>query len=126
LREDVAKYQAGIKVALQKQMDQNADALIKALLPTITQNPPEAYVKFHGRGISEKQLQQFLERDIKGAFGKAENLIQEMTVTWVFKNVAYESLVDEKFLKIAREAMPDVEALHEEFDAAKASSGEKA
>jgi hypothetical protein len=119
LQEDVKTYQAGIKAELQKQMDQNAEALIKALLPTIRQNPPESYVKFHGKGISEEQLQQLLEKDIKRAFGKAEDLIQEMIVKWVFKDVSYESLVDEKFLEIAREAMPEVEALHEEFDAAK-------
>ena len=122
LSEDVKKYQSGIKAELQKQMDQNADALIKALLPTIKQNPPEAYVKFHGRGISEKQLQQLLEKDIKSAFGKAEDLAQEMTVKWVFKDVTYESLTDTKFLKVAREAMPNVPFLHDEYDAAKSDN----
>ena len=119
LQEDVKKYQAGIKAELQKQMDQNADALINALLPTIKQNPPEAYVKFHGRDILEKQLQQLLEKDIKNAFGKAEDLIQEMTVKWVFKDVAYEYLIDKKFLEIARATMPGVTFLHKEYDAAK-------
>lgn len=43
----------------------------------------------------------------------------KMILNWVFKDVAYESLVNEKFITIARAAMPNVEALHEEFGAAK-------
>jgi hypothetical protein len=43
-----------------------------------------------------------------------------MKVTLVFKDVAYESLVDQKFITIAREAMPEVEFLHEEHEVVEA------
>jgi hypothetical protein len=43
-----------------------------------------------------------------------------MTVNLIFKDVAYESLVDKTFLNVARKAMPSVEALHEEYEATKA------
>ena len=48
------------------------------------------------------------------------DLVKEMSVSLVFKDLAHESLVDEEFLKIAREAIPGVEFLHKEYDAAEA------
>jgi len=47
-------------------------------------------------------------------------LVLDMKVSLVFKDLAYELLVDESFLETAREAMPTVGCLHEEWEAAKA------
>lgn len=40
-----------------------------------------------------------------------------MKVSLVFKAVTYESLNDPDFMKLAREAMPTLAKLHEEFQA---------
>ncbi|RJO61272.1 hypothetical protein C4544_03305 [candidate division WS5 bacterium] len=118
LKKDIETYQKGIETELEQHINQNADTLINALFPAVKQNPPSAYTKFHGKNITDAQLRQFLEEDIKGAFGAADDLIKEMTVKLVYKDVAYESLVDSEFLKIAREAIPGIDFLHEEFNAA--------
>ncbi len=118
LKADVKQFQEGIKKDLQKHMDDNAAALVEALFPAIKGNPPSSYTKVLGGSISDAQLRKRLEDDIKDAFGAAGDLVQEMKVSLVFKDVAYESLVDKKFLEIARDAMPGLEFLHEEFDAA--------
>ena len=77
--------------------------------------------------LPEAVLRRRLEEDIVSAFGTAESLVSGMRVKLIFKDMAYESLVDRKFLEIARQAMPDVKVLHEEFDAAAArESGEGA
>jgi len=120
LRAAVKVFQKGITQNLQQHMDSNAKALVEALLLAVASNPPDAYTKFHGSHITESQVRQLLEADIKEAFGQAEDLVQEMKVSLVFKDVAYESLVDKKFLEVARHAMPGVEFLHEEYDAAQA------
>jgi hypothetical protein len=121
LKADVKAFQDGIKADLQKHMDTSAAALVNALLPAVVRSPPESYTKIHGPGVSKTQLRHLLSEDIRKAFGKGADLVQEMQVSRVFKDVAYESLVDGKFLEVARKAMPGVEFLHDEYDAAKAA-----
>jgi len=120
LRAAVKVYAKGVRSQLQEQMDDSAKALVKGLFPAVKQNPPDSYTKLHGLFAPEDYLRQRLTEDIDKAFGKAEDLVSEMQVKLVFKDVAYESLVDGKFLEIARKAMPGVKFLHEEFDAAQA------
>lgn len=124
LCEDIYVFSEGIKDVLQAHMDSNAEALVSALFPAVKQNPPKEYTKIYGLNIPDKQLKALLTEDIRSEFGRAENLVQDMRVTLVFKDVAYESLIDNKFLAIARAAMPGVTFLHEEYDAAKASESE--
>ncbi len=119
LRNDVGLFRDGIKETLQGHMDESIRALVAALLPALKQNPPSQYTKIHGLYISEIQLQSLLQADIKAAFGSADHLVSDMTVHLIFKDVAYESLVDEDFLAIARKAMPHIEFLHEEYQATK-------
>jgi hypothetical protein len=122
LCEDVFVFSEGIKNILQAHMDNNAEALVNALLPAVKHNPPKEYTKIYGLNIPEKQLKSFLIEDVRAAFGKSEDLIQDMKVKLVFKDVTYESLIDKKFLDVARAAMPGVTFLHEEYDAAKAEN----
>jgi len=119
LKSGVREFQDGIKADLQKHIDANAASLVNALLPAVRQNPPESYKKYHGPNLRDQQLCDFLTQDIKEAFGQATDLVKDMSVSLVFKDLAYESLVDEEFLKIARKAIPGVEFLHEEHEAAK-------
>lgn len=124
LEADVKVFQEGVTKELQKLMDDNAGALIDALFPAVKRNPPDAYTKFHGPAVGEGYLRDRLEKDIRDAFGQAEDLVDEMKVALVFKDIAYESLVDEEFLKVAREAMPGVKFLHKEYDAAQPDDDE--
>jgi hypothetical protein len=126
LRNDVALFSEGIEKGLQAHMDENAAALVSALMPAVKQNPPNQYTKFLGDSISDDELRDLVWSDIKRAFGRAENLISDMTVSLIFKDVAYESLVDGNFLEVARKAMPRVESLHEEFEATRALQPEEA
>jgi hypothetical protein len=120
LRSDVNLFREGIKKTLQGHMNESATALVDALLPAVKQNPPDRYTKMHGPHITDHRLRELLEKDVTAAFGLADNLISHMTVNLIFKDVAYESLVDKTFLNVARKAMPSVEALHEEYEATKA------
>ncbi len=120
LRAAVKLFQRGIRQRLQKRMDENVQALVEALYPAVKANPPDAYRKFYGPNPPDSYLRQQLTSDISKAFGRVEDLLQEMKVSLVFKEVAYESLVDPHFIEVARKAMPGQDCFHEEFDAARA------
>jgi len=125
LKAQVAVFQKGVEQELQRHIDANITALVDGLLPAVTQNPPDQYTKFHGSDISGDNLRKMLDKDIRHAFGEAKTLVQTMNVSLVFKDLTYESLKDEAFLAIAHEAIPGIESLHDEFDAAKAAQEEQ-
>jgi len=126
LRASVKVFQKGVTKNLQKQIDESVKSLTDALHPAVKQNPPEPYTKLHGPHVPEAELRRMLEEDIRKAFGKAETMVLQMKVSLVFKDLAYESLVDEDFLTVARAAMPGVQFLHEEYDAARTAEAEGA
>jgi hypothetical protein len=118
LKSEVSLYSQGAVKQLHEQMNRSSRRLVDALFPSVKQNPPDSYTKLHGPAVPDEYLRQRLEEDIAGAFGDAATLVEDMQVKVVFKDVAYESLVDSKFLDIARKAMPGLELLHDEYDAA--------
>jgi hypothetical protein len=118
LRAEVKGFADGVKAKLQEHIDGNCKAIVEALLPAVERNPPDEYTKTHGPNLPTHFLRERLEDDIGKAFGSSENLVKDMQVTVVFKDVAYESLVDKKFLDTARKAMPGIRFLHEEYEAA--------
>ncbi len=125
LREDVAAFQQAVKAGIQKHINSNREAVVAALLPGVRAHPPDYFTKIHGAKPPEPILKQLLNDEITRAFGSAHDVVGEMKVTCVFKDVAYESLIDPKFIKIARKAMPSVDFLHEEFDAARESDADE-
>ncbi|MDA0839690.1 MAG: hypothetical protein O3B01_21430 [Planctomycetota bacterium] len=121
LRSAIKVFQAKVKTGLQIRMDENRKALVEALMPGVKSSPPDHYTKIHGPRPSDDALRTMLEGEIKTAFGSADQVVKEMEVSLVFKNVAYESLTDPDFIQIAQKAMPGLEILHDEFEAAKQS-----
>lgn len=123
LRAHVKKFSDGIKTQLADLIKKRCDDVVEALLPVVMQNPPDQYTKMLGSKLSKEEVREMLNRDIGRAFGTAESLLKEMEVNLVFKDVAYESLMDEKFIETARNAMPCVKFLHEEYEAVAAERG---
>ncbi|HQH70828.1 MAG TPA: hypothetical protein PK360_01985 [bacterium] len=125
LEESIAKFKQGIEQDLQKFLDKNVELLVNELLPAVIQNPPTNYTKYHGQNITKEKMKILLHNDLRNIFGRADELIKDMSVNIYFKDVTLESLKDEKFLEIAHKAMPHVDAFHEEYEAVKADKIDK-
>jgi len=61
-----------------------------------------------------------LRSELTEAFGLSDDVFQGMKVKALFKGVTYELLSDPEFIRIASEAIPILNTLHDKFDAAKA------
>ena len=120
LRADVAKFAESVKNDLQAAMDKNRESLVKAMLPLVKRTTPKEWCRSDGTKPDADTLRQFLDNDLRQAFGTAERLIKQMEVRLVFKGVTYELLTNEGFIKNARQAIPELNELYNEFDAAKA------
>jgi hypothetical protein len=118
----VHRFQRLLKRTLQAAIDANRDILTSALLPGVAMTPPARWTRFLGNGASREALEHLLRTELSEAFGSAKDLFDEMKVKTVFKGVTYESLSDPDFIRVAREAIPPLDLLHEEFDAARAEA----
>lgn len=116
----VHRFQRILKKKLQAAIDANRDVLVAALLPSVATNPPARWKRFLGEHPSEKEIERLLRSELTKAFGSTDDLFDNMKVKAVFKGVTYESLSDPEFMRIATEAIPSLDFLHDEFDAAKA------
>ena len=122
LKAAVVEFSKEVKETLQKRIDERREALVEALFPAIKQNPPKDWIKSDGKRPDDATLRQFLEDDLRRAFGTADRLIRQMEVKCLFKGVTYESLQDENFIDIAQKAIPELKDLYNEYDAAKGRS----
>ena len=98
-----------------------AESVTNALVPGVARRPPEEWFFSDGRKPDRETCRQFVSQDLAKAFGRAEQWLSGMEVHLRFKGLTYETLSDESFLEAAGKAGLDVERLHEEFNAAKAS-----
>jgi hypothetical protein len=121
LKKEITQFQKRIEQQLQSEMDHNRGRLVKALLPAVYENPPQRWIKFLGPRPKKSVLREHLVRELEESFGSAQDLIKEMNATVIFKDVTYESLNDPNFIGVARKAIPDMKALHEEHFAAEAN-----
>jgi len=116
----VHRFQRLLKKKLQAAIDSNREILVSALLLGLVGKPPGRWNRFLGNGSNKDAVERLLRGELTEAFGSVEDLFHEMKVKAVFKAVTYESLSDPEFIRIAREAIPSLDCLHEEFDAARA------
>jgi hypothetical protein len=118
----IRRFQGRLKKELQKAIDRNREVLTSALLPSIAKNPPARWTRFLGEHPRDQKVEQMLRTELMAAFGNSDGVFQDMNVKAIFKGVTYESLSDPEFMRIAGQAIPLLETLHDEFDAAKAEA----
>ena len=119
LNKMVKAYSEGVKKQVETTTESSKQIIIDTLMGNLLIHPPQQYAKFQGGSIPEKELLELVTAEIDRAFEKALGEIQEMKVSLMFKNVTYESLHNLHFLETAKNAMPGVQYLHEEYEAAR-------
>jgi hypothetical protein len=117
LCESVETFKKKIAAELQKAMDTNQMALHNALLPSVIKNPPKDWIRSDGCKPDDDKVAEWLDEELRLAFGTAENLIGKMEVKVLYKAVTYESLKDPKFIEVAKKAFPSLDNLLDESHA---------
>jgi hypothetical protein len=103
-----------------KEIESHVAALVEALLPAVERVPPRRWLApMHGFR-QQGDCRAALEADVRDAFALALANQRPATIKVLFKAVTYESLIDPEFVRHVHERMPQMPALHVEYDAAKA------
>lgn len=122
LEEMIEVFSKGVKTQLGARTERNKRVIVDTLTEALFTNPPPAYMKVHGKdGVKRDTLKDYIAGEVETAFLRAGSDIDDMKLRLVFKNVAYESLHDLKFLKVVKAAMPGLDFFHEEYEAARSA-----
>jgi hypothetical protein len=116
----INRFQGRLKKNLQKEIDTNREALTSVLLASVAKTPPDRWTRFLGEHPPDQEIERMLRSELTAAFGNSDGVFQDMNVKAIFKGVTYESLSDPEFMRIASHAIPLLDTLHDEFEAAKA------
>lgn len=117
LEAQVKAFGEQVRSELQAEIDHGRQVLHASLLPLVERTPPQRWLRSDGTKPDEETLSRFLDDELRRVFGTAQRYIKHMTVRLVFKGVTYESLTTQDFLDAARQAIPQLEELYEEYEA---------
>lgn len=114
-------HQKAVEADLQKHLDTSREQIVAYYQARVIENPPDA---LRGQSlfdeISEADASRWLNSELDKVFPKSESLIQKMKLEEQYKDVTFETLNREDFLKSVRKAFPGVDwdKTYSEFKAA--------
>jgi hypothetical protein len=121
-------YQKTVAADLQKHLDASREQIVAYYQPRVIEARPDALLGQSLTGeISEESAKRWINGELDRVFPSAESLIHEMKLDERYKDVTFETLNRDDFLKSVKEAFPTVdwEKAYKEFRAA-GESGSKA
>ena len=121
LKKFILRFQRRIESKLQKGIDENRQALVNALGPSVIKNCPAKWTKYLGEKPTEKAIKELLDSELAKLFGTAKDIIGKMEVKLMFKGITYEMLSNDKFIEVVKSKFPTIKFVHEEYDAARQS-----
>ena len=114
-------HQKTVAADLQKHLDASREQIVAYYQARVIEARPDALLgqSLNGR-ISEESAKRWLNGELDRVFPSAEFLIQEMKLDERYKDVTFETLNRDDFLKSVKEAFPTVdwEKAYKEFRAA--------
>jgi hypothetical protein len=119
LRVKLAEHQAKVKDELQEKLDESKKQVVEHYLPLVNENPPDA---MHGdlSEDTEEARRKWIDLKLSQVFPTAEELTGEMSLTDSYKDVTFETLNNEDFIKSLKISFPcvDWEKPYNDFKAA--------
>ncbi|MGH6895841.1 MAG: hypothetical protein ACREJ5_04760 [Geminicoccaceae bacterium] len=118
-REELKAHQKKVEKELQSHLDESRKQIVEYYLPRVVENPPDAmrgqFLKF-----TEEEARVWLNAELDRVFPRADALIQKMQLDVRYKDVTFETLNQDDFLKSVKVAFPriDWDKTYKEFRAA--------
>lgn len=119
LQKKIEAHQKGIKESLEETLKNSQKMIVNYYLPLVLENPPDELFGIFGVP-TEQDINNWLESEIENTFPTADSLINKIQLEVNYKDVTFDTLNGEDFLKSIKEAYPavDWDKTYEEFRAA--------
>ena len=119
LQKKIEAHQKDIKKSLDETLKNSQKMIVNYYLPLVLENPPDELFGIFGVP-TEQDINNWLESEIENTFPTADSLINKIQLEVNYKDVTFDTLNGEDFLKSIKEAYPTVDwdKTYEEFRAA--------
>ena len=119
LQKKIEAHQKDIKKSLEETLKNSQKMIVNYYLPLVLENPPDELFGIFGVP-TEQDINNWLESEIENTFPTADSLINKIQLEVNYKDVTFDTLNGEDFLKSIKEAYPavDWEKAYKEFRAA--------
>lgn len=119
LQKKIEAHQKDIKKSLDETLKNSQKMIVNYYLPLVLENPPDELFGIFGVP-TEQDINNWLKSEIESTFPTAESLIKKIQLEVNYKDVTFDTLNGEDFLKSIKEAYPTVDwdKTYEEFRAA--------
>ena len=121
LQEALKQHQELVRKDLQGRLNESREQIVEYYRQMIIDSPPDALLGQIPRAEpTQDDVRNWLRQQLDGVFPDAESLIQTMQIDVRYKDVTFETLKREDFLKSVKKAYPTInwDKAHEEFRAA--------
>lgn len=128
INEKLAAHKNIVEKKLKEELDKSKEQIVSYYLEKVTKNPPETLIAETLTDISSDIAKNWIMSELdKNDFPKPENLIKKMSLSTTYKDITFETLNNDQFIKDIKKAYSNVDwdKLYEEFKAAKENSIEK-
>jgi hypothetical protein len=128
-KQRLAEHKETVERSLAEHLEQSRKQLVEYYLPLVRETPPDVLLgQITVPKPSDEQIRSWLNDELTRVFPEPKDLVTEMKLDVQFRDVTYETLVEEGFGEKLRDAFPRVEwdKPFSEFDAAKARDSNQA
>ncbi|MGO8756285.1 MAG: hypothetical protein ACLQHK_13795 [Gallionellaceae bacterium] len=109
-RESLKKYQKSIEEELQQNLNNSFYQIVEYYVPLVMESPPDALLGGLSRDKpTEEDARLWLGVQLERIFPSAESLISKMKIEEHYKDVTYETLNQEDFIREVKAAFPAVD-----------------
>ena len=119
LQKKIETHQKDIKKSLEETLKNSQKMIVNYYLPLVLENPPDELFGIFGVP-TEQDINKWLKSAIESTFPTADSLIKKIQLEVNYKDVTFDTLNGEDFLKSIKEAYPEVDwdKAYKEFRAA--------
>jgi hypothetical protein len=103
IQNELKQLSVAVEVELTKEIKNSREKLIEMLLPGVMKNPPQRLKSGLFGDMDEAIARKFIGKELDKKLPKANKLIGEMHLNCDYKDVTFEMLNDEAFIKAIKE-----------------------
>lgn len=107
IRKDLEGLSKTVKEELQKEIESSRDKLIEMLVPGFMKNPSQKLLKQLPGELTKAIAQRFIGKELDREIPPIDRLIGEMQLNCDYKDVTFEMLNDDAFIKAIEEKYSD-------------------
>ena len=114
------QHQKSIIQELQIKLNESRDQIVEYYVPQVVKSPPDNMIGNHLK-FGEEEAKIWLKNELKNAyFPKAEVLVKKMRLIKIYKDLTFDTLNEEDFLKEIKNVWPHInwEKAYSDFQAA--------